>query len=179
MSTRRAFLGTLGRTIGGGGLLLALIGNGALALPSDLGKAATLPLSPVPMPISPVGQELRELRRELAAVHDLPHSQHRSSRWRELLQIYAVDADILSQRKPTTWADCVELAEVAWHFAPKAFSDRGDGLAYSGALDAGRSPGSHEWDHWPTRVRAAFIEAVLTLGNGDRFDPQIKEARHG
>ena len=40
MSSRRQFLGTLGKALGAGGLLLPWAGKGALALPADLGKAA-------------------------------------------------------------------------------------------------------------------------------------------
>jgi hypothetical protein len=41
--SRRQFFGTLGKALGAGGLLLPWAGKGPLALPADLGKAATLP----------------------------------------------------------------------------------------------------------------------------------------
>jgi len=53
MSTRRQFLGTLGKALGAVGLILPWAGKGALALPADLGKAAQLPLTAAPLPFSP------------------------------------------------------------------------------------------------------------------------------
>jgi len=62
MSNRRQFLGTLGKALGAGGLILPWAGKGALALPADLGKAAQIPLTAAPMPFSPECLQLRHLR---------------------------------------------------------------------------------------------------------------------
>ena len=68
MSTRRSFLGTLGKALGAGGLLLPWAGKGALALPADLGKAASLPVTAAPLPFSAECLQLREIKRALAAL---------------------------------------------------------------------------------------------------------------
>ena len=69
------------------------------------------------------------------------------------------------QRPPATWVHCVELAEICW---PRIADRR--------SFHVGRKY-PHEGD--PTE---ALVEAVLTLGGGERFDPtdpQAWEVRHG
>ena len=85
MSTRRAFLGTLGKMLGAGGVLLPLAGNGALALPADLGKAAALPITATPLPISPELARLREIRRELHDIYLWDTSDGRTEAWRDVM----------------------------------------------------------------------------------------------
>jgi hypothetical protein len=115
VSTRRAFLGTLGKLLGAGGVLLPVAGKGALALPADLGKAAALPVVPTPLPVSPQLLQLREIRREL---HDIymwgGTSEARCAAWRHVMQTRPkpIVAEIVGRRK-ATWADCVEIAEIA------------------------------------------------------------------
>lgn len=52
MSTRRAFLGTLGKALGEAACCSRWPGKGALALPADLAKAASVPVAPTPLPVS-------------------------------------------------------------------------------------------------------------------------------
>jgi len=130
MSTRRAFLGTLGKALGAGGVLLPWAGKGALALPADLGKAAALPVAPTPLPVSAELHHLREVRRELHSIYlsrfedfrPLDHPDEFGSRdgrqkaWRDVMvKKHTPLADAIVGRKKTTWQDCAEIAEVALH----------------------------------------------------------------
>jgi hypothetical protein len=114
MSTRRQFLGTLGKLLGAGGVLLPFAGKGALALPADLGKAAALPVAPTPLPVSPQLLQLREIRRELHEIYLWDTSDTRGASWRHVMQNKYVPtvAEIVGRRN-ATWADCVEIAEIA------------------------------------------------------------------
>jgi hypothetical protein len=171
MSDRRQFLGTLGKALGFGGLLMPLAGKGVLALPADLGAAASLPVKAAPLPISPEGLKLRELRRIVHAVHlESPSTEARARKYRSLMvKNYRPLADSIAERSEPTWSDCVELAEICWQAMAKewrtATHDRDGG--YTGALH----PSPH--NHAPGDAHKAMItlvEAVLTLGNGERFD---------
>ena len=127
MSTRRAFLGTLGKALGAGGVLLPWAGKGALALPANLGKAAALPVTPTPLPVSAEMLRLRETRRELHSIYlatpdDYPKQDRpdefgsrdgRTKAWREVMRgkHTPTKRQIIGRKKPT-WSDCVEIAEI-------------------------------------------------------------------
>jgi hypothetical protein len=118
MSTRRAFLGTLGTLLGAGSVLLPVAGKGALALPADLGKAAALPMASTPLPVSAEMLRLREIRRELHSIYlkgpeDFPKPKGRQQAWRHLMVNHhrPTAEKIIGRRKPT-WSDCVEIAEI-------------------------------------------------------------------
>jgi hypothetical protein len=128
MSTRRNFLGTLGKAFGAGALLLPAAGSGALALPADLGRAASLPVTPVALPVSVEMLRLREIRQELHSIYlatpdDYPQQDHpdefgtrdgRSKAWREVMRNqHEPTAQRIIGRKDPTWSDCAEIAEIA------------------------------------------------------------------
>ena len=182
MTTRRQFFGTLGKALGAGGLLLPWGGKGALALPTDLGKAAQLPVTAAPMPFSTECLELRQLRRQLLDCR-LRQSQDRQPLddyqrdWRTVMDHYGATAGVLSRRPATSWGHVVELAEIAWHFAPKEEIADSDGcLVYTGRL-AGKPRFTKGEDCWRMRANAALIEAVLNLGGGERFDQDMEHDR--
>jgi hypothetical protein len=171
MSDRRQFLGTLGKALGFGGLLMPVAGKGVLALPADLGAAASLPVKAAPLPISVEGLKLRELRRIVHAVHlEYPGTEARTRKYRTLMvKNYLPLAQSVAERSEPTWSDCVELAEICWQAMAKewrtATDDRDGG--HTGALHPnphGHAPGDSH------KAMIALVEAVLTLGNGERFD---------
>ena len=134
MSTRRAFLGTLGKALGAGGVLLPWAGKGALALPADLGKAASLPVMPTPLPISAEMLQLREARRELHNIYLWPNEfrdhEGRNKAWRDVMRHkHEPTAQLILGRKNPTWSDCMEIAEVALHqMHRRGPTDRNDPL---------------------------------------------------
>jgi hypothetical protein len=118
MSNRRQFLGTLGKALGFGGLLLPLAGKGALALPADLGQAAQLPVTVSGLPFSKEAVQLRGIRRQLRACYlnqqTYPEGGY-SRAWRSLMRdSYRPLAARVVARPASSWADCVELAEICW-----------------------------------------------------------------
>jgi hypothetical protein len=118
MSSRRAFLGTLGKALGAGGVLLPLAGKGALALPAELGKAAALPVMPTPLPVSAEMLRLREIRRELHNIYLAEYHSYndRCAAWRDVMRKrHEPTAQQIIGRKKPNWSDCVEIAEVALH----------------------------------------------------------------
>jgi hypothetical protein len=132
MSTRRQFLGTLGKALGAGSLLLPWAGKGALALPADLGKAAALPVAPTPLPVSAEMLRLREIRRELHHIYlmgpdEFPNTDGRQKAWRDVMrnQHTPTVEQILGRKKPT-WQDCVEIAECCLHHMYRQRSFRSD-----------------------------------------------------
>ena len=145
MSTRRAFLGTLGKALGAGGVLLPLAGKGALALPADLGKAAALPVTPVAMPLSPQFLQLREVREALHQCYLWPNDylsmDARQKEWRDLMvnEHKPLEAEIVGRKKPT-WKDCREIAEIClfgMHRRPGQRSDPRNALVYAVLSAAG------------------------------------------
>lgn len=172
MSTRRAFLGTLGKALGAGGVLLPLAGKGALALPADLGKAAALPLTAAPMPFSPECLQLREIKR---ALHALPQTyEPDGGAWRcMMVGEYKPAVNRLCARPVRSWADCVELAETIWAFWEKQHRD-GD---YVGPPipKLMSEPTSATVGYHQRHAIVALVEGVLTLGGGERFDPRMRE----
>ena len=178
MSTRRQFLGTLGKALGAGGLLLPWTGKGALALPADLGKAAQLPLTAAPMPFSPECLQLREIKRALAALpvncdidRGLPGA--RAPWYETMTNEYNPIKERLVARPVRSWTDCVELAEAIWAFWEKEArygycNGPATGKLYTGPKCA--SIGYYQRD-----AIVALVEGVLALGGGERFDPRMRE----
>jgi hypothetical protein len=120
MNTRRHFLGTLGKALGAGGLLLPLAGKGALALPAGLGKAAALPVAPAALPLSPEFVRFREVWRELHSIYLTQPDDYledgRSKAWSDVMQnkCKPLQKQIIGRTNPT-WSDCVEIAEICLH----------------------------------------------------------------
>lgn len=132
MSTRRHFLGTLGKALGASGLLLPLAGKGALALPVDLGKAAQLPLAPAAIPLSPEFLQHREVWRELHGIYLSTEEDYtlttRAAAWRDVMQnkCAPLRAQIVERKNPT-WQDCREIAEIClFQLHRQGPHDRGD-----------------------------------------------------
>jgi hypothetical protein len=177
MSTRRQFLGTLGKALGAGGLLLPWSGKGALALPADLGKAAALPVTAAPLMFSPECLQLREIKRALAALpvncDNLGGFPGAKTPWYDTMtNEYGPTETRLVRRPVRSWTDCVELAEVIWGFWEK---EHRDGY-YVGPPFAKLSvnPGLTSIGYHQREAIAALVEGVLALGGGERFDPRIK-----
>jgi hypothetical protein len=182
MTTRRHFLGTLGKALGASGLLLPFAGKGALALPADLGKAAQLPVTAAPMPFSTECLELRQMRRQLLdcrlrqSQDRQPHDDYHRD-WHAVMDRYGATTAVLAGRPATSWGHVVELAEIAWHFAPKEEIINADGCSvYTGRI-ATRPHLAKGEDCWRMRANAALIEAVLALGGGERFDHDLEHER--
>ena len=134
MTTRRQFFGTLGKALGAGGLILPFAGKGALALPADLGKAASLPVTPTAMPRSPEFAAFQETWRELHSVYlwpeDYPSQGARQQAWRDIMvnRCQPLKAQIIGRANPT-WTDCVEIAHICLHrIYRQGPHDRGDPL---------------------------------------------------
>lgn len=186
MSNRRQFLGTLGKALGASGLLLPWAGKGALAIP-DLGKAASLPVAAAKLPLSREALLLRNIRRQLHDLRGKEHSKARSEEWRALVvDHYRPVAARVAEREEPTFADCVELAEIIWRGLAKEEREQSDGddwsyLVPTGALSiaAGdtRMAGSGFTSsaYWCREAIVALVEAVLTLGDGERFDPNTAQ----
>jgi hypothetical protein len=120
MSTRRQFLGTLGKALGAGGLLLPLAGKGALALPAELGKAAQLPLTPAAIPLSSEFLQFREVWRELHHIYLSTPEDYtlttRDAAWRDVMRNKCMPlGERIIGRKNPTWQDCREIAEICLH----------------------------------------------------------------
>jgi hypothetical protein len=176
MSTRRQFFGTLGKALSAGGLLLPFAGKGALALPADLGKAASLPVTAAPLPFSAECLQLREIKRALAALPancdidlGLPGAK---APWYETMQNEYLPIEARLARRPVrSWTDCVELAEAIWAFWEKEHRDgyyvgpRTDKLSVNPRHAS--TAGYHNSD-----AIVALVEGVLALGGGERFDPR-------
>ena len=178
LNSRRAFFGTLGKALGAGGLLLPWGGRGALALPADLGKAAHLPVTVATLPFSPEAIQLRAIRDALHRTHRLPHSDARSREWTMLMTEHCqpLERAIVSRQQPTM-ADCVELAEIIWHAVAKEDQTVRNGdweyQEYSGMLSAGHRFATSSYQCREAIV--ALVEAVLTLGDGERRDPKTPQ----
>jgi hypothetical protein len=171
MTNRRHFLGTLGKALGAGAVLLPWDGKGALAFPADLGKAASLPLTPAPLPLSPECLQLREIKRALAALDQRTCGGVNGPWHRMMVNEYHPAADRLCARPVRNWADCVELAETIWSFWQKEFRDGpyvGPKIDKLSVDPANASVGYHQ-----RHAVVALVEGVLALGDGERFDPMI------
>ena len=176
MSTRRQFLGTLGKALGAGGLLLPWSGKGALALPADLGKAASLPVTAAPLPFSPECLQLREIKRALAALPvncDYLGFPGTKKPWRDTMtNEYRPMEARLTRRPVRSWIDCVELAETIWAIWEK---DHRDGYCVGPMTDKLSTDRRHtSIGYYESDAIAALVEGVLALGGGERFDPRIR-----
>jgi hypothetical protein len=172
--TRRLVLGS---ALGAGGLLLPWQGCGALAVP-DLGAAAGLTVVRAPLPISAEGLEMRLLRVALRDTRYLETERERASAWNAAMDQYYDNGLALLKRPVRSWSHCVELAELAWHAHAKALGPHPD-CYYTDRLEGidGRCTGSHvTWGDGGIFVRAipSLIEAVLTMGGGQRVDPRVR-----
>ena len=148
MSNRRQFLGTLGKALGFGGMLIPIAGKGALALPPDLGAAAGLPVRAAALPVSREGLQIRELRRVIHACNEeIPQTHARGLRFRALMTDgYRPLAEAIASRPQPTWADCVELAEICWQSMEKEWRNPTDD----------RDGATRARSHW-ARVRSVNI----------------------
>ena len=154
MSNRRQFLGTLGRVLGSGSLLLPLGGKGALSL-ANAAEASNVPVTAAPLPFSAEALRLRELRRGLRDCYLNQHTLGESynAAWNQLMcRSYVPLEERIVARKDVTWAHCVELAEIVWMDMAHRFDFE---------------PGSQS--RWQRRANNALVEAVLTLGGGERY----------
>ena len=173
MSNRRQFFGTLGRA-----LLLPMTGTAAVSF-VDPSKAAALPVKAVPLPVSPECLELRRIKRALAALPvncDVGFAGMRGP-WHTIRTTeYAPVRDRLVARPVASWADLVGLAELIW--ADWRKQDR-DGWSV-GPPTATLSVDRRDWGGCGVHDRdaiAALVEGVLTLGKGERYDPQLERDR--
>jgi hypothetical protein len=176
MSTRRQFLGTLAKALGAGGLLLPWSGKGALALPADLGKAASLPVTAAALPFSAECLQLREIKRALAALpancdlyRGFPGAK---APWYDTMsnEYHPVYAR-LTRRPVRSWTDCVELAEAIWAFWEK---DNRDGFCVGPRIaKLSVDPRHAHIGYHQREAIAALVEGVLALGGGERFDPRL------
>jgi len=178
MSNRRQFLGTLGKALGAGGLLLPWAGKGALALPTDLGKAAGLPVTAAAMPWTAERLKLRGLKEAMLQHRRETYSGRYAGKydaactaWRLLMADYGEGAEAIATRPNPTWRDCVELAEIAWHMAQKEFSMGNWEGEFTGRLSRIHDNGNPT-QGWLLQVHVALVEAILMLGGGERFDPR-------
>jgi hypothetical protein len=118
--------------------------------------------------LSPDALLLRSLKRELSAIQvrmnrDETYSHQQSDRdWHGLMQgqIKPLEARMLA-RPPATWADCVELAEICWW-----------GVAHPRGLNANVVSAGRARVFDDEDPRDALVDAVLSLGGGERFYPQ-------
>jgi hypothetical protein len=153
-------------------LLLPWRGSGALAL-TNADAVADLPATLRPLPVSSGALALREIKQQLWACHVQPHSHARSLEWTELMAGYVAGAEALAARPAASWSDCVELAEIAWHLSPKESQTTPErGHQWIPRLSTNGRDQSYV-TRSSQRVNVALIEAVLTLGGGERFDPKV------
>jgi hypothetical protein len=158
-NNRRQFLGSLAR-----GLLLP-IGGGALTL-ADPAKAGSLQVTRGDLLLSADALLLRSLKRDLRAIQvrsNNGHSYKDTERdWHGIMQGQMKPLEVrMMARAPAPWADCVELAKICWW-----------GVAHQRAL-ANCGPG--RWRGPETDPQAALVEAVLSLGGGERFSNHPEE----
>jgi hypothetical protein len=158
-NNRRQFLGSLAR-----GLLLP-IGGGALTL-ANPAKAGNLQVTRGDLPLSPDALLLRSLKRELCAIQAAANNgrSHRETdrEWHGIMrqQVKPLEARMLA-RPAATWADCVELAEICWW-----------GVAHRRSLNASVVSAGRARVFDDEDPRDVLVEAVLSLGGGERFYPQ-------
>lgn len=180
---RRSLLTTLGKAFGASGLILSSGRSGALALSANLDAAASLPLVPATLPVSPELVHWRALvddqyafrlrmrgRQTLASCDEY---------YRRSMVIRGVNEQIAG-REHRTWADCVELAEICWHIMPKEEAPSPLGPKYAGEPTGrlNRDPDLvYVSAYHCAQPLVALVEAVLTLGNGERRDPKTDQGR--
>lgn len=172
---------SLMRLVGlGGGLLLPFSGGGVLRL-ADTAAAAALPVSTSPFPVSPLVQRFREEARALFEIkltndNSLAHQNAHIAQAQELSEA----AKAVIAQPVRNFADLRGLAEVAWLGAPKEELWEGRFHYTSKLYQLGSPPARHGWSRqwdWAVFASAALIEGVLTLTNGERFDPSFAAER--
>lgn len=185
---RRAFLrgGLRAALATGGGLLLPWQGGGALALP-DLAETARVPVSLGPLPVIPECLELRRIKEKLLERHlmrDKGGIDESQRIWRSLHEEHERVAHSLYSKRVTSWSEVVAMAEIAWCYMPKEENRYFYGEGYTGRLAKGYpkdQPRAVSWvwgvaaQDCAIRANANLIEAVLSLGGGERFDPKMGE----
>jgi hypothetical protein len=181
---RRGFLrgGLKAALVGTGGLPLPWQGGGALALP-DLGIAAMVPVKSVPLPVSAECLALREIierqREHYRRKHQSRSCEVTSAEWRAMAEQYSALADVVLARPVTTWGQASEVAEIAWRYhdkawgpAPNYFSRYYSPPVLEGTLEALTIASGRDRMGQRTRSpNAVLIDAVLSLGGGERNDP--------
>lgn len=177
LANRRGFLSNLGKALGAGGLLLPVGGTGAFSLPADLGQAAGVPVTRAKLQFSPEAIELRRIRDRLHEIHLSRTVRPDTGLWfKTMTKEYRPLAQTIRSRPNPTWADCVELAEHLWHILPKKTQvlERGSHQRCEtlGELSVGSQnvPGTDAFV-------VALVEAVLALGEGERWDPRTDQGR--
>ena len=165
--------------LGTGGLLLPWQGGGALALP-DLTKAADIPVTAAPLPISAATIELRRIVDREAEIHRTRFGYHESGfrGWPTIEEQhrYCEAAEVVLNRPVQSWADVAEIAEIAWKLQPKVGlgADRPRYVtleSYQPHLAAWHGNIGMPCRDTHARAIACLIEAVMTLGGGRRLDP--------
>ena len=157
--SRRTFLrSTLAAA---GGLLLPLTGSGALALNLD---APTIPVQPVALPRSALAVELQQIRAVLCEIRSRNDISTQPA-WSAAMDAYVDAIERLCAMPTMTWADCVTLAEVCWHKEYKT-----EGADGRWRLANRHQPSTRGLFAF-TEARHRLLEAILTLGNGERVDP--------
>ena len=177
---RRALLrgGLKAALAGAGGLLLPWQGGGAFALP-DLSNAALVPVDAVPLPVSAECLALREI---IERQREYYRRQHRSRssqpEWREMAIEYSALAQVVLARPVTSWGQASEVAEIAWRYhhkawgpAPEHFADYYKPPVLEGTLEALTLASGDQSGKHGRSPSAVLIDAVLTLGGGQRNDP--------
>lgn len=183
-TSRRSFLRLSGYLTSG--LVLPLAGTKALTLVNPV-QAEGVAVAPVAMPICDELAQFRALTRGYSALRLETWARYRADIDRfkpseevvvrtiiapEMERVNSQAAAVIA-RPVITWADAVALAEVAWVAAPKDDCPVG---TPSGQLKRGhwkRSGGARDFLHTDDMYYAAtagLIEAVLTLGGGERFE---------
>lgn len=181
-TSRRAFLrGGLRAALGTGGLLLPWQGGGALALP-DLAKAALVPVTAGPFPVSAETIELRRILARQYEVHLMqfdgePYgrrrtpSDHRDRLWRECAEEYKKVASVVLDRPVASWGQAVEIAEICWRVHPKVWFGEEPGRTFGSLTLQGYQ--KHSTADFYSRPMPCLIEAVLQLGGGERHAPNF------
>ena len=193
-SRRTMLSGGLKAALGAaGGLLLPWQGGGAFALP-DIGGAAGIPVTTGPLPVSAETLAMRSILARQYEVHLMPCSPHgayelRNRLWRECALEYKALARVVLERPVQSWSQAVEMAEICWRHYPKVWvgpptwEQRGtrgvlalqerapvDRWARLSLEGAGVRRGSDD-PLSPLQPFPHLIEAVLTLGGGQRREP--------
>lgn len=182
LSRRTMLSGGLKAALGAaGGLLLPWQGGGAFALP-DIGRAAGVPVSTGPLPVSAETVELRRIMARQHEAHMMGCStdeayELRKRLWRKCAEEYAATSRAVLERPIQSWGQAVEIAEICWRYHPKAWAGPPgyngvprDGLVADWAVlsldGAGMRRGGNHLSPVPY-----LIEAVLKLGGGQRREP--------
>jgi hypothetical protein len=148
-----------------------------LALP-DLGQAGELPVVPAPLPVSAAALELRRLRSALRETRRIKDREESERVWYALMAQYRETGTVILNRPVRSWSQCVELAEMAWHMHMKEWGPlpRCDLTGHLEGITGECSRASLHTAHprgFSARPIPSLIEAVLTMGGGQRGDPRM------